>query len=346
MKKNRAKGNRAGKRHGSAGKGRIGKQYKPGINRNHKDRLFRLIFSDKAALLQLYNAIRGSNYEDPEELFITTNEDVIYMGMKNDLSFLIDDVLNLYEHQASFNPNMSLRGFFYLADSYRKFIEMDQSHFYGSKAVRLPVPQYLVFYNGTRKEPDRMELRLSDLFEKAEGIRPCVEVTAVMLNINRGHNRELMQKCRILWEYAELVGRIRENQRSCASLREAADRAVKSCIQEDILAKFLRAHRAEVLEVILTEFDEKGYIAYEKKLSWEDGKEEGRLECLIKMVCKKLAKGKTLSLIAEELEEDTETVAEICETAERFAPEYDCEKILSIIKEAHGIYEEEYEDYY
>lgn len=142
----------------------------PKINRKHKDRLFRLIFSDRHSLLQLYNAIRGSNYENPEDLVITTNENVIYLGMKNDVSFLIDDVLNLYEHQASFNPNMGLRGFLYLADSYRKYIETNHIYLYSSTAVKLPVPQYIVFYNGTKIEPDQIEIRLSDLFEKVSEI--------------------------------------------------------------------------------------------------------------------------------------------------------------------------------
>ena len=89
------------------------------INKKYKDRLFRLIFQDKKDLLELYNAINNSDYTNPEDLTITTIEDVVYMGMKNDLSFLIDDVLNLYEHQSSFSPNLPLRGLFYFSSLYR-----------------------------------------------------------------------------------------------------------------------------------------------------------------------------------------------------------------------------------
>ena len=93
------------------------------INKKYKDRLFRLIFQDKKDLLELYNAINNSDYTNPEDLTITTIEDVVYMGMKNDLSFLIDDVLNLYEHQSSFSPNLPLRGLFYFSSLYREQIE-------------------------------------------------------------------------------------------------------------------------------------------------------------------------------------------------------------------------------
>lgn len=337
MKKSKANRNTVTKR--NVRPDRKNRQHR--VNRTHKDRLFRLVFSDRRNLLQLYNAMRGSSYQNPEDLIITTNNDVIYMGMKNDVSFLIDEVLNLYEHQSSFNPNMGLRGFLYLADSYRKYIEFNEIYLYGSTPVNLPVPQYVVFYNGSKEEPDRSEIRLSDLFMQADGIEPCIEVTAVMLNINKGHNRELMEKCRILWEYAEFIGRIRENQRADMTLEEAVNDAVESCIRDSILAEFLKAHRAEVIEVVLTEYDEKGYIAYEKKLSREEGHKEGRreglaegeLKKLVELVCKKLAKGKNVEQIAEELEEKTETIAGIREAADNFAPDYDCNKVVAWIKE-------------
>lgn len=161
-----------------------------------------------------------------------------------------------------------------------------------------------------------------------------------MLNINRGHNRELMEKCRILWEYAEFIGRIRENQKNFTTLEDAVNAAVESSIQDNILADFLKAHRAEVIEVVLTEYDEKGYIAYEKKLSHDQGKDEGLKEGLaegqfrklVQMICKKLSKNKTPAQIAEDLEEDIETINAICNIARQFSPDYDADKITEWIK--------------
>ena len=85
------------------------------VNREHKDRLFKIIFQEKSDLLCLYNAINGTTYDNPDDLTITTMEDVIYISMKNDVSFLVDCRMNLYEHQSTYNPNMPLRGMFYFS---------------------------------------------------------------------------------------------------------------------------------------------------------------------------------------------------------------------------------------
>lgn len=84
------------------------------INRKYKDRLFRFVFQNKRDLLELYNAINGTEYQDTEELEINTLEDVLYLGMKNDLSFLLGATVNLYEHQSTWNENMPLRELLYL----------------------------------------------------------------------------------------------------------------------------------------------------------------------------------------------------------------------------------------
>ena len=246
------------------------------INVKFKDRLFRLVFQDKRSLLELYNALNNSNYQDPEALDITVLENALYMGMKNDLSFLVGDVLNLYEHQSTYNPNMPARGFFYLADVYRKYVEQRKLNLYGSRLARLPLPQYLVFYNGLKNEPDRVVLKLSDAFVCPEGMKPCLELEAVMLNINLGHNRELMERCDTLRQYAQFVAEVRSCLEQVGQLETAVDRAVENCIREGILAEFLSAHRAEVLNVILYEYNEQEHIAMERAEAEEEGIEKGK----------------------------------------------------------------------
>ena len=115
------------------------------------------------------------------------------MDYKNDISFLIDSTLNLYEHQSTWNPNMPLRGLGYFARLYEDYVRLNELNIYSETRLKLPKPQYFVFYNGTKNQPDSMELRLSDCFENTDNEAPCLECTATMLNINYGHNQELMK---------------------------------------------------------------------------------------------------------------------------------------------------------
>ena len=240
-------------------------------NRQYKDRLWRMIFNNKEDLLQLYNAINHTDYQNPDDLEVNTLEDVLYLSMKNDVSFLVGGTMNLYEHQSTFNPNMPLRGVFYFSRVYEGYVADNNLMIYHEKRVRLPKPKYIVFYNGTKKQPDSMELRLSDCFENTDNEAPCLECTATMLNINYGHNQELMKHCRRLEEYSIFVQCVREYIQSEPSVEDALEKAIDTCIHQDVLADFLKKHRAEVTNMILTTYDKD---LYEKTLK-EDAREEG-----------------------------------------------------------------------
>ena len=247
-------------------------------NRQYKDRLWRMIFNNKEDLLQLYNAINHTDYQNPDDLVVNTLEDVLYLSMKNDVSFLVGGTMNLYEHQSTFNPNMPLRGIFYFSRLYEGYVADNNLMIYHEKRVRLPKPKYIVFYNGTKNQPDSMELRLSDCFENTDNEAPCLECTATMLNINYGHNQELMKHCRRLKEYSIFVQCVREYIQSEPSAEDALEKAIDTCINQDVLADFLKKHRAEVTNMILTTYDKDLY----EKILKEDAKEEGREEGLTK----------------------------------------------------------------
>ena len=244
------------------------------VQRNYKDGLFLMIFRNKPSLLSLYNAIRGSNYTNPDDLTVTTIENVLYMGMKKDVSFIINNQLHLYEAQSTWNPNMPLRGFFYFSDVYQGYIAEHRFNIYGSKRIDLPSPNYIVFYNGTADEPDSRILRLSDSFIKQDGEEACLECTATMLNINFGHNQQLMEACHELYEYSYLVEQVRTGTRSGLALPDAIDQAVEHCIEHNILKSFLLHHRAEVTNMILKEFNQEQRIQSEKAYSFAEGEEK------------------------------------------------------------------------
>ena len=245
------------------------KELKP--TKTYKDRMFRMIFSEKEKLLELYNAVSGKDYKDPELLIINTLENAIYMSMKNDISFLIDSRLSLYEHQSTYNPNMPLRLLHYISDLYESMV--NPIKLYGSSPVQIPPPRFIVFYNGTEERPEREELCLSRLYSVEEE-EICLELKVVVLNINMGHNKELMEACRTLWEYAEYVRRVRL-YREEMSIEEAVERAITECIAEGILKDFLMKNRAEAKAVSIYEYSEEEHIQMERKDAFEEGRKSG-----------------------------------------------------------------------
>ena len=243
------------------------------INRSYKDRLFKIIFEDKKELLSLYNALTGKNYQNPDELEINTIDDVIYMHLKNDMSFILDDWQNLFEQQSTFNPNQPLRGFFYFADLYK--VKYFGKKIYSTRLLKIPTPQYIVFYNGTTSMPDRKELRLSDAFQQPTE-QPDIEVVAHMLNINYGHNKELMERCQKLKEYAQFIDIIRHYLRENKqwSNEQAISKAIDDCIKNNILRDILQKERLRVMASILSEFDEVGYKEMIRQEAYEDAYED------------------------------------------------------------------------
>ena len=245
------------------------------VNRQYKDRLFKRIFRDKKDLLELYNAMNDTNYSNPEDIEVNTLEDVVYMGMKNDVSFLFTEVLNLYEHQSTFNPNLPLRGLLYFAKLYQKIIG-PRKDLYSEKLIELPYPQFVVFYNGTKEEPERQVLELRAAFPKEYSKEnAALQCRAVVLNINLGYNKKVMEKCKKLKEYAQFIAMIREYLEETDNIEDAVDRAIDECIKQGILADILREDCEEVRSMLLTEYDEQAHIKNEKEISYEEGIRKG-----------------------------------------------------------------------
>ena len=232
-------------------------------NREYKDRLFKFIFKDKENLLSLYNALNSSHYTNLDDIEITTLEDVIYCKMKNDISFIIDDRLSLFEHQSTYNPNMPLRGFLYFAKHFEKYIAENEVDIYGSTLIKMPTPKFVVFYNGTGMAEDRKILRLTDSFTTNKE-KSCMELEAIVLNINYGKNKKLMESCRSLMEYSYFVQKVKDYSKK-HERDIAIELAVDECIKENILKEILIKNRSEVVDMLLTEYDEEKRIRIMKK---------------------------------------------------------------------------------
>ena len=246
------------------------------VRRSAKDRLFRFLFDkDREALLQLYNALNGTDYRDASALQVVTIESAVYVVMKNDLAFILAGTLNLYEHQSTYNSNMPVRFLIYLAEEYQKLIEQAESSLYGTKQIPLPTPQCVVFYNGEKQAPEEEVLRLSDAFINRNR-EADVELKVRMLNINYGYNRELMDRCHVLEEYAQFVEVSRQFMADGLTVKEALEQAIQYCMEHGILYETLRDYRAEVLGMLLEEFDVDKYERTIRKEGMEEGIKQGR----------------------------------------------------------------------
>ncbi|MBQ3661315.1 MAG: hypothetical protein II907_04710 [Firmicutes bacterium] len=278
---------------------------KKNTNRQYKDRLFKVIFGSpehKEYALSLYNAVNNSHYTDAELLDFYTIENVVYMGMKNDLSFIFDATLNLYEQQSSFNPNMPLRGLMYLSKQYEKYVEDHHLNVYRGTLCKVPAPRYIVFYNGNDIQPDKRELKLSDAFITSIH-DAALEVTAIMLNINFGQNKKIMKTCAPLNDYSKFVSYVKMNQRKGLAVQDAVSIAVEKAIEENLLDGFFAEHRAEVIGMILTEYDEE----FVHKGWFEDGVKKGQIDIIKSM----LAFGMTPEKISECTKIPLETIRNI-----------------------------------
>ncbi|MBE6354199.1 hypothetical protein [Treponema sp.] len=265
------------------------RSYTSGIKRNYKDRLFKFIYGrdneqSRRWLLSLYNALNDSNYTNTDELKMTTIENIIYITMKNDISFLIDGHMTLYEQQSSYNPNMPLRGLLYFAQLYQKEISDRRADIFGSSIVKIPTPRFVVFYNGLHAAPDISNLRLSDAFEIKDSSNEF-EWTATMYNINAGHNESLQKKCISLYDYSRYISFIRENIKKMA-MEDAVNDAVEKAIGENLLEGFFRQQKMEVLNMCLTEFNQEEYDRNRRLEGYEEGMHNKAIETASKMMKK------------------------------------------------------------
>ena len=239
--------------------------------RDYKSSLFTMIFSDKKELLELYNAVANRNYDDPELLTINTLNNAIYLSFKNDVSFIIDSRLSLYEHQSTYNPNMPLRFLLYLADLYSGITK--DANLYSESLILIPSPRFIVFYNGKAERPDRETLYLSDAYiTDEEDI--SLELKVDVININIGHNEDLLNTCKTLKDYSEYVRRVREYE-NFMPIEKAVDKAIDECIQENILREFLSQNKAEAKKMSIYEYDQEKHMRMEREEHFAKGLKQG-----------------------------------------------------------------------
>ena len=164
--------------------------------------------------------------------------------------------------------------------------------------------------NGTMDQPEAMELSLQDAFVGEKKGEACLDFKAIMLNINLGYNKELMEKCQRLKEYAQFISLVKKNIADGYDIKNAVSLTVDECIQQGIMADILAKNKAEVFEMILTEYNEQNHIANEKKISLDEGIEIGRKQGIRALIADNLEDGKDEPTILAKLMKQFELTQE------------------------------------
>jgi hypothetical protein len=296
-------------------------------NREYKSDVFSMLMEDKRNALQVYNAVNGSDYEDPELVEICSLDRGISLTIRNDAAFVVDANLSVYEHQSTVCPNMPLRSLIYVTEILKPIVK--EGDIFSNRILKIPTPKFAVFYNGTKEEPEQYEMKLSDAYEHPTD-RPELELICKVYNINKGKNRELLENCPVLKEYMVFVDYVRQYHRKLKynDLEQAIVRAIDRCIEEGVLKEFLIEHRAEVVKMTQLDYTFERQIMLEKKYS----REVGELKTLIFQISRKKAKNCTISETADMLETDEELVQKVYDALETYDAETQWEDIIKLIK--------------
>ncbi len=245
-------------------------------NREHKDSLFvDLFYQDETAkknLLSLYNALHDTNYEDETIIRKVKIDDVLYKNFKNDISCEVNGLVLVFgEHQSTINRNMPLRCLMYVGRAYEQLV--DSKARYRTTLVKIPTPEFYVFYNGEKEQPLEQVLTLSDAFMNPVG-ENSVELKVKVININSDKAHEVLDKCGILKEYSQFISTVRKYSDEEGAIKKA----IKECIEKGILADYLKRKGSEVENMLIAEYSYEEDMQVKQEEARQEGIWQGRRE--------------------------------------------------------------------
>jgi len=268
--------------------------------RNYKDSVFIKLFNERRKIIELYNALAETTYDEKTKVEIQTIENILYGPFKNDMAFEIDDkFVVLVEHQSTICNNMPLRMLLYLSRIYEKIVDI--SVVYRTKLIRIPYPEMYVLYNGKEDYPEESEMKLSDSF-MIEGNNVSLELIVKVLNINYEKGATILKECTTLEGYSYFIYTIRQNENKGMSRDEAIKSAIEKCISMGVLKDFLLNYGSEVHNMLFAEYDREEELRIAREEAREDALEEGKKEGIeegIEKVAKEmLRRGSQIELVS------------------------------------------------
>jgi len=256
------------------------------LNRQYKNDLFVFLFGqNKEFALSLFNAMNNTSYDDPNEIVFNAIDNFVYISRKNDVSFLIENTMNIFEHQSTMNSNIAFRMFLYVSKLYEKYIYENKMDLFSSKLLKLPNPNFIVFYNGKQKTKDDRYVYLSDNMAIKNG---NIELKVRIINTNYGHNMHILNKCPALYEYSWFVDKLRnkrifyENNHDEQGLSRILDEVLDEMPDSFVIKDILMKNKAEVKDMLYSIEDEPRMMKiHEEEIRNEGiiiGKKEGKKE--------------------------------------------------------------------
>ena len=244
----------------------------PKANRKYKDTVFSdLFYRDRDAkknILSLYNALYDEHLTDPEQVQLIRLENTLFMDLYNDSAFSVGDRrIVLSEHQSTINYNLPLRDLLYIAGEYEQYFPTDIR--YKKKAVQIPTPVFITFYNGLEDFPAEAKMRLSDSFIEKEPSR-SLELVVQVISINPKKQHPILNKCPVLRDYSFLV----EETRNYGGDKEALTKAVKACLDKGILVDYLLRKGKRAVNMLFAEYDYDTDIAVQRQEAAEEAVEK------------------------------------------------------------------------
>lgn len=279
----------------------------PKENREVKNSVFVDLFyeddSAEANDIALYNALHEEPLPEGTKIQKMRVDNVLYMNFQNDISFGTEGKLIVFgEHQSKINQNMPLRSLMYVGRMYEQLVSVRDR--YKKKLVKIPRPEFYIFYNGEEEWAKECTMKLSDAFIVQEG-EPMLDLTVKMININPEVNHEILEKSPVLREYGEFIDLIRKYK--VDGSEESYKLAIEECIRRGVLVDYLKKKGSEVINMLIAEYDYDTDIEVQREEAFEDGIE------VAKKIYQMISQGFKEKQIADQLNVPVETVRQFIE---------------------------------
>ena len=290
-------------------------QIEPQTNRNYKDSVFVDLFAHditaKENFISLYNALHGTNLDaKTTEVQPVMLEQVLYMKFYNDIAMLVNGkIVVLVEHQSTINENMPFRMLEYIARIYEKITDPKKK--FGKSLMKLPMPEFYVFYNGKDDFPSETVMKLSDAFinlnkelfvdselkNRIANQNFPLEISVKVININVDKENPILQHCKVLNEYSEFIEQVKFNIDH--KIPDPFTNAIKQSSKNGFLTDYLQRKSTEVQNMLLMEYDYATDIEVQREEAFEKGVSQGEHQAKIETAKKFLTMGISIEQISQ-----------------------------------------------